>query len=290
MSSNTIINGDVNSPLTFSSPITTTIESGLLTINSNIVSPNTITCNNIMDSSSDSGNLIFNANTIMIKNGIYSTNTNTSSSYSGNINVNANTIIIGNTIGNAQVNGDLSIQNNINSLSNNTVTINANLKVVGNITTQLSINNNLLVSGDVNISGGINFNDNTRQTTAFKSLSPNPSNTYINPSSIVINDKGQVTSATAGTTLIPGSYTNTSITVGTNGQISLIGNGTSGGGGGGGGSSSPVTIFYKGPLPYYIPDNLGTDVMIYVETLTVSSNNSIILPNGVPTKNNGIPI
>ena len=42
MSSNTIINGDVNSPLTFSSPITTTIESGLLTINSNIVSSNTI--------------------------------------------------------------------------------------------------------------------------------------------------------------------------------------------------------------------------------------------------------
>ncbi len=306
MSSNTIINGDINAPLTFSSPITTTIESGLLTINSNNINSNDIMNNNIIDSSSDSGNLTLNANNIYIKTGIYPVNTNNSSSNSGNVNVNANVIIIGNTAGNAQVNGDLAITGNINSLSNNTLKINGKLIVdnlgVSNITTQLSINNNLIVSGDVsannvnlsgnvsatnvnlsgnvsasnlNLSGNIKFSDNSVQTSAFKTLSPNPANTYVNPSSIVINDKGQITSATSGNSLTPGSYTNSSITVGSNGQISVIANGSVGG-------SGPTIVNYNlasANFPFRIPDNLGNTVEVYINITSTGSNNAIVLPN-----------
>jgi hypothetical protein len=83
-------------------------------------------------------------------------------------------------------------------------------------------------------------NDTTIATTAFvkanalSPLSPVPTGTYTTPSSVVVNQYGQITSATNGTTYsLPspaptaGSYTNSNITINSAGQITSASSGTS---------------------------------------------------------------
>jgi hypothetical protein len=61
---------------------------------------------------------------------------------------------------------------------------------------------NTTVSGDLTVNGSgnyIQYPDGTQQTTAFKDLSPSPAGSYTY-SSITVNTKGQITSASSGTT------------------------------------------------------------------------------------------
>lgn len=66
---------------------------------------------------------------------------------------------------------------------------------------------NILSNKKVRLFNNIIFNDTTEQSTAFTDLVPSPANTYTNPSQIIVNSKGQITSITSGS----GQDTNISI-------------------------------------------------------------------------------
>lgn len=71
------------------------------------------------------------------------------------------------------------------------------------VNNDLIVHRNTTIDNNLSLSGSLSFSDITSQTTAFTDLIPNPANTYNNPSQIIVNTKGQITSITSGSSSSP---------------------------------------------------------------------------------------
>ncbi len=221
--------------------ITNSSNSGNLFLSTNNTTTiSNISNNNYISSCSNSGNINLNANTIVIGSVIGSAYVNGNLTLTGNLNSINNNLIINSNLnisGNQVINGKLTsstiqttslnilgnINSNININGNQTIIGNSNLNGTLTVNGNQTINGKLTINGNLSIKSNIVFSDGSVQTTAISTFS-NIAGTYTSPSSITLNNKGQITaimSGSGGSVYSPTTrpyyvYGTTSINVGTN--------------------------------------------------------------------------
>ncbi len=257
--SNTIINGDIyDAPITLSDTISTSIQSSIITLNSNSVSCSNLINNSSINSSSESGNIIINSDNFLVKSNIETHNINNDSSDSSNIIINSNSFLLEAEINFNCINNDSQNSGNLYINSNTSVIaqVNGDLNINSDINKLYNINSNIKIDGDISITGSLKFNDGSTQS----SISILPTGNYINPN-INVGTNGQITTISNGTLLPSGNYINPNINVGTNGQITTISNGP------------------KLTMGNYINPNINVDTNGQITTISNGTSLSI-LPSG----------